>query len=156
MKTIRYILPLLLSIISITILTNCDSTNVDDDDDKLPFAVTSFVDQYFGGQGLSRSKKLDNGDYEITVKNGPTMQVHVVRDNPIDPYVSLVSFHGNGATMPVNMATNQLPEALSNYIDGLEMLSSIYDMTRDNNVITVVLLNTTITYDTRTGKITEL
>lgn len=135
-------------------LTSCDNIDVDDND-EVPFAITSFVDQYFPGQAIGRCKLISDEIYDITVHDGPSMTLKIVRDSNINPYCSLLSYDGNGQPMPRNMAFNYFDETLYDYIDGLGMLNLIYEMNVAGDIIYVELQDTEVIYNTKTGVITQ-
>ena len=153
-KHFHYIGLFLVSVLGL-LWTGCE--NIDVDDEGMPFALRSFADQYFQGRGISDYRELPNGNYELTISNGPTMTVSIIPStNPItQDYANLLSYNGQGETMPQNMAYNFFPEPLYDYIDGLESINQIYTFTLKNNIYTVGLLDTQVIYDSSSGKITE-
>lgn len=135
------------------LLSGCEDNNVTDD--SIPYCITSCMDQYFQGRAMSEYQELDNGYYRFSVKNGPTLVIDIISNNDWNPLFDLISYKGNGETMPQNMAWNKLPADLYNYIDGLESINQIYEMELSGNIITVTLTDTIVQYNTKTGTITE-
>lgn len=153
MNVQKKIMPLVLSFIISLLSTGCEDTNVTDD--SIPFCITSCMDQYFQGRGMSSYEELPNGYYRFSVSKGPTLVIDIISNNEYNPDFNLISYVGNGEPMPQNLAYNKLPVDLYNYIDGLESLDQIYEMQLKNNIIYITLFDTDLQYDKTTGKITE-
>lgn len=137
MKTVNNKLYLVALTLFFSLFIACGNVDVEEENDEMPLSVSFTVNEYFPGYGVSRSVKLENGDFEITIKGGPTFVLKPVNENPYGPYASLVSYTGNGDTMPVNMAQDKLPEKVVNYLSGLEMLDQIFDMYRKGDMMYV-------------------
>lgn len=148
----NFILSIILPVVTFAFVS-CEDNNVTDD--SIPFCITSCIDQYFQGRGMSDYEELPNGNYQFTVSHGPTLVIDIISNNEFNPDFNLISYNGNGETMPQNLAWNKLPADLYNYIDGLESINYIYQMKLAGNIIYITLTDTNIQYNTKTGKITE-
>lgn len=137
-------------------LAGCENNDVEEE--GMPYALRQFADQYFQGRDISDYEKLSNGNYKFDISNGPTIVVSLsteVTKPPMTNLASLISYQGNGETMPQTMAWNFFPPELYNYIDGLEDINKIYSMELKNGVYYVSLFDTDVQYDTVTGTIIE-
>lgn len=152
-KLLSYLFQSLLTAVMVVMFTSCEDINVNNE--GMPYAISDCADQYFQGRGISSFRELDNGNYEFTVNNGPTIIIDIISNNELNVQYDLISYKGDGESMPVNMAFDKLPETLYNYISGVESLNDIYDMVRVDNVIYITLLDTKLEYDIHTGTITE-
>lgn len=143
-----------LYILLIELFVFCACENIDVSEEGVPLAVQDFVSQYFPGGGISRLV-IDKDEYYITIEDGPDIVIRVKNPNSTEYTVVLLSFTGNGYTMPENMAYNLIPEELYNYISGIESLNQIYDYEFTNAMYKVTLQNTIVTYDSSTNTIEE-
>ena len=128
-------------VVGIIVLGAC-SSNVRD---EVPSPITSFVEQYYPGSGLSSYNQTDNG-YQVKIANGATLS--------FDSDYSRTSIDGNGVRLPEVLVYNQLPPALFNYLQSVEQQNSVYRMSRDAHFYKLTMENTVITYDIATGKVT--
>lgn len=128
-------------VVGIIVLGAC-SSNVWD---EVPSPITSFVEQYYPGSGLSSYNQTDNG-YQVKITNGATLS--------FDSDYSWTSIDGNGVHLPEVLVYNQLPPALFNYLQSVELQNSVYRMSRDAHFYKLTMENTVITYDIATGKVT--
>lgn len=157
----RFVTIPILLIIGVLMLTftSCGDIDVEEDNDEMPYSVSYTVNEYFPGYAVSKSIKLDDGNYSITIKDGPTFVLKPVNENTYGPYAALISYTGNGDPMPVNLATDKLPQPVVDYLLGLEMINQIFDMWQKGTVMTVSAGSSTpisITYDNVTGTIVQL
>lgn len=113
--------------------------------DEVPSPITSFVEQYYPGSGLSSYNQTDNG-YQVKIANGATLS--------FDSDYFWTSIDGNGVRLPEVLVYNQLPPALFNYLQSVEQQNSVYRMSRDAHFYKLTMENTVITYDIATGKVT--
>ncbi len=113
--------------------------------DEVPTPITSFIEQYYPGSGVSQFVQDDSG-YRVQINNGATLV--------FDSDYSWVSVDGNGVRLPEALIYNQLPPALFNYLQGIEQQRGVFKMSRDASFYKLTMEDTVITYDIATGKIT--
>lgn len=133
-------------IISIAIVACCATSGCSSDDawNELPSTISQFVSKYFPEQGVSGFGESD-GIYHVKMKNGAALSF-------ASDY-SWISVNGYGGTLPQMFLFDQLPPELYEYIQGLDQLKDVYSVTRDDRHYTVSLLDSSIIYETATGKI---
>ncbi|MCM1356320.1 MAG: hypothetical protein NC212_07950 [Staphylococcus sp.] len=135
-KTI--LLPMLLLII---ILGACSNSIWD----EIPTPITSFIEQYYPNSNVKEFNTTDNG-YKLKINNGASFS--------FDNDYRWTSIDGNGVHLPEVLVYNQLPPALFNYLQGIEAQTSVFSMSRDSTYYKLLMLDTVITYEIATGKIT--
>lgn len=133
-----FLLPVLIGIIMLGACSN----NLWDD---VPSKITSFIEQYYPGSGVSSYSQTDS-DYRVKISNGATLV--------FDREYAWVLIDGNGVRLPEVMVYNLLPPALFNYLQGIEQQTSVYGMSRDSHFYKLTMEDTVISYDIETGKIT--
>lgn len=129
-------------VIGIIILGGC-SNNLWD---EVPTPITSFIEQYYPGSGVSGVVQTADGGYKVTINNGATLV--------FDSEYSWISVDGNGVRLPEVLVYNQLPPALYNYLQGIEQQDMVFKMSRDSKFYKLTMEDTVITYDIVSGKIT--
>lgn len=137
---IRLLLPI--AIIA-ALFSACDEPDVWN---KVPAAVSQFVQKYWPGQDLSYATTEKDGGTQVTIQNGPTIE--------FDTNGSWTSIKGNGSTIPSMLLYDQLPDPLYRYIEQSEATNGVYNLSRTSTIYEVTLLNTVITYTISTSQIT--
>lgn len=113
--------------------------------DEVPTPITSFIEQYYPGSGVSSYNQTDSY-YQVKINNGASLV--------FDSDYSWISVDGNGVRLPEVLIYNQLPPALFNYLQGIEKQTSVYSMSRDSHFYKLTMEDTVITYEISTGKVT--
>ncbi|MDE7458827.1 MAG: hypothetical protein K2M77_08165 [Muribaculaceae bacterium] len=113
--------------------------------DELPEKISNFVTQYFPNTGLD-SFSESTTTYHVRMSNGPGMTFN--KDCEWE------AINGYGMPLPQVLLFDQLPPALYKYLEETENLNSVFSLERDSSTYTVVLLDTTLTYDIQTQEIT--
>lgn len=139
----KNILSILLLITGLTIIYSCSS---DDEWNEMPSPVAQFVAHYFPEQGISDFGESD-GIYHVKMKNGAALS--------FSSDYEWISVNGYGGTLPQVFLFDQLPPALYEYIQESNMLNNVYSVTRDSHHYTVALLDSSLIYEIKTGKIIE-
>ena len=142
MKKILYLMLVLLS----GVLVSCSEDGVDLSD--LPEQVSSFVSKYYPGVEVDRWVN-SSGKSTVYLRNSAT----IVFGNTADK--SWISIDGNGGTLPQMLVYDQTPTALYRYIEENNAVNGVYSMTRDSKEYKVVLLNSRVTYDIASGKVSQ-
>ena len=142
MKKILYLMLVLLS----GVLASCSEDGVDLSD--LPEQVSSFVSKYYPGVEVDRWVN-SSGKSTVYLRNSAT----IVFGNTADK--SWISIDGNGGTLPQMLVCDQTPTALYRYIEENNAVNGVYSMTRDSKEYKVVLLNSRVTYDIASGKVSQ-
>lgn len=66
------------------------------------------------------------------------------------------AINGYGERLPQVLMFDQLPPALFAYLQETENMNDVFAMERDAGIYTVTVLNSTITYDSKTDTIREI
>lgn len=114
--------------------------------DEMPSAISTFVSKYFPEIDIAEYDTVSGG-YRVEMRNSATITFN-------DSY-SWVSVNGNGGTLPQMLLFDELPEELYRHLEAIEELGSVYTISRDTKTYQVQLLDSYITYDVATGKITR-
>ncbi|WP_302613593.1 PepSY-like domain-containing protein [uncultured Bacteroides sp.] len=128
-------------VIGIIILGAC-SDNVWN---ELPSPLTSFIERYYPGSGVSQFMQDDNC-YKVKINNGATLI--------FDSEYNWLSIDGNGVRLPEVIVYDEVPPALFSYLQGTAQQGSVYRMRRDKNYYKLTMEDTVITYDISSGKVT--
>ncbi len=116
-----------------------------DDNDytgNVPTQIQEFVSEYFPDQAISDYS--DNGSvYRVKLHNSAAIS--------FDDNYKWLSVNGYGNTLPQMFLFDQLPPALFSYIQEMQAVEGVYSVTRDSASYTVSLINSTVTYDIKTG-----
>ena len=128
------------------VLASCSEDGVDLSD--LPEQVSSFVSKYYPGVEVDRWVN-SSGKSTVYLRNSAT----IVFGNTADK--SWISIDGNGGTLPQMLVYDQTPTALYRYIEENNAVNGVYSMTRDSKEYKVVLLNSRVTYDIASGKVSQ-
>lgn len=132
---------LLLPLLIVLLLIHGCSSNLYD---ELPSKMASFVTQYFPGTAIDTYTETSDS-YYVRIKHGPGIT--------FDSNYNWTEINGYGMTLPQVILFDQLPTALYRYIQSAEWLDFVFDISRDNNIYMVTLLNSTLRYETATGSI---
>ncbi len=117
-----------------------------DASEEMPSAVSKFTTQYFPGLGVKSFQELKDGGCMVQLSGGPTIT--------FDGDDMWKEIDGNGSVLPQVLMYDQLPTDLYEYLQATEQQSNVYEMKRDKHYYKLTMLDTVITYDRATGKIT--
>lgn len=117
-----------------------------DASDELPSAISKFVTQYFPEMGVKSYQTLSDGSSVVVVSGGPTLTFNAEN--------RWTEIEGNGSTLPEVLMYNELPPELYDYLQSTEQQKGVYDMKRDKHYYKLTMLDTVLTYDIATGKVT--
>lgn len=134
---------LLLSMLGVLVMLGACNSDASED---LPTAVSQFTTQYFPGLGVKSFHELSTGGYVVQLSGGPTIT--------FDSEGKWMEVDGNGSVLPQVLMYDQLPPALYDYLQGTEQQAEVYTVKRDRYYYKLTMLDTVITYDIATGKIT--
>lgn len=112
--------------------------------DEVPQKITTFISQYFPGQGI-RSYSVDNGTERLVTSGGTSLE--------FDANLDWTIIDANGHTLPQTLLYDELPPALFQYLEETENLSNVYKLERTSAIYIITLKDTYITYDIATGAI---
>lgn len=87
----------------------------------------------------------DNGCV-VQLASGPTLR--------FDSENQWMDIDGNGARLPQVLMYDQLPTELYEYLQATEQQADVYVMKRDKYYYKLTMLDTVLTYDIATGKVT--
>lgn len=113
--------------------------------DELPDDISTFVSQYYPGQGVAGYSESDDGN-RVELSNGATLM--------FDSDANWTTLDGNGSRLPEVMVYDQLPPALFQYLEEMEDAADVFKVSRTSSTYIVTLENTYITYDVESGAIT--
>lgn len=142
MKTAKFILVVMLSIVSAAFFYGCSSNSLYED---MPNEIQKFISQYYPNSELESFTSSENG-YTVTIKNGATLN--------FGTNYKWVRINGNGHVLPQVLLFNDFPPELYSYLQATDNTNSVYMVTRNSKTYTVQLFDNSITYDISTGKIT--
>lgn len=125
------------------ILGACSSN--DEVYNNMPQDITYFVAQYYPSSKVETFTQTDER-YRVVLDDGPTIV--------FDKTCSWEMLNGNGSTVVQNFLFNELPPEMYEYLQSTNALNEVFSVSRDSKEYTVVLLDSTLTYDIATGKIT--
>lgn len=126
----------------IIVLGACSS----DASEELPSSVSQFTTQYFPGLGVKSYHELSDGGCVVELSGGPTLR--------FDSDGKWVDINGNGSKLPQVLMYDQLPADLYDYLQGTEQQSDVYVVKRDKYYYKLTMLDTVLTYNISTGKVT--
>lgn len=142
---VRPVLQLLLSLImSVALMSVAVSCHGDDEWNEMPQEIADFVSKYFPGEGVG-SYTHNGNTYHVRIDDGPGIT--------FDSDYAWEIVDGYGMPLPQVMLFDQLPPKLYGYLQDSQQLDSVFSMERDSRRYTLSLLNTTLTYDIKTGEI---
>ena len=123
-------------------LSGC--TNHEDVYNDMPQDITKFVAQYYPNSAVESFTETDER-YRVVLDDGPTIV--------FDKTCSWEMLNGNGSVVVQNFLFNELPPEMYEYLQSTDNLNEVFSVSRDKSDYTVVLLNSTLTYNISTGKI---
>jgi len=126
----------------IVVLGACSS----DASEELPSAVSQFTTQYFPGIGVKSYNELSDGGCVVQLSGGPTLR--------FDSDYKWIDIDGNGVKLPQVLMYDQLPTELYEYLQATEQQTDVYVLKRDKYFYKLTMLDTVLTYDIATGKVT--
>ncbi len=108
--------------------------------------ISSFMAEYFPNRSYTTTGQNDDSSI-IRVKNGPSIT--------FDPTGHWISVVGYGETLPPVFLFDQLPPDLYEYVQGLEAINEVYSVIADHGLYSVDMLDSSVTYNSSTGTITQ-
>jgi len=117
-----------------------------DASEELPSAVSQFITQYFPGMSVKSYNVLSDNGCVVQLASGPTLR--------FDSENQWMDIDGNGARLPQVLMYDQLPTELYEYLQATEQQADVYVMKRDKYYYKLTMLDTVLTYDIATGKVT--
>lgn len=108
----------------------------------LPGPVFDFVTRYFPSSEIESYGNHDNVQ-TVWIKDGPTLYFNEGN--------AWIRIDGNGGTLPAMLIYDEVPEDLYTYLEELEAVGGVYDLSRDGTTYYVTLSDSTIEYDIETG-----
>lgn len=113
--------------------------------DELPSPIANFISQYFPGNGVKGFNEYE-GTYKVTVNNGVGLT--------FDSDYQWTEIDGNGSALPEVLIYDQMPPELFTYLQATAQQSEVYGVKRDRKFYKLTMLDTVLTYDIHTGKVT--
>lgn len=114
--------------------------------DEIPDNITSFLSEYFPGQGVAGYSDTPDDGCRIEMRNGATIT--------FDVNGNWATIDGNGNTLPEVLVYDQLPPALFQHLEEMEQTTDVYKLSRTSSTYIVTLRDTYITYDVDSATIT--
>lgn len=133
---------LLMMIAVVATVSGCSS----DASDDLPATISKFVTQYFPGSSVKSYQTLSDGGSVVVISNGPTIT--------FDAQERWTEVDGNGAVLPEVLMYDELPPELYSYLQSTEQQNRVYEVKRDKYYYKLTMLDTVLSYDIATGKVT--
>ncbi|MCM1110246.1 MAG: hypothetical protein NC336_03465 [Clostridium sp.] len=130
----HYTLCFLALLLSVIAVTACSESVWDD----LPTPISRFVAEYFPGVKIQSYSDTSNTPI-VRIKGGATLKFNANYD--------WTSVDGNGSPLPAQLIYDQAPDALYEYLESVEQTSAVYAISRDRTSYTVLLFDSTLTYD---------
>lgn len=140
-KILRIILLSFIALVS-TAFSACKDSEPWDD---LPEKISNFVTQYFPNTGID-SFSESSTTYHVRMSDGPGIT--------FDKDCQWEAINGYGMPLPQVLLFDQLPPALYKYLEETENLGNVFSLERDATTYTVVLLDSTLSYDIQTQIVT--
>lgn len=128
-----------------TIALSVTSCHNDEPLSEMPYKISQFVTQYFPNMGVS-SFTESSDTYHVRLDNGPGLT--------FDKSYGWEVVNGYGMPLPQVLLFDQLPPALYSYLDETQTLDAVFTIERNSTTYTVVLLDSTLSYDIASGEIT--
>lgn len=129
-----------LAMILLSMPTACDHSDLWN---ELPGEVTDFINQYFPNSEL-QSVSTAGGVYHVRIDDGPGLT--------FDSDKQWTDINGYGMPIPQVLLFDQLPPQLYSYLQETENLNSVFSISRDKDIYTLSLLDSTLTYNAKTGE----
>ena len=125
-----------------TITFSCDHSELWSD---VPGQITKFINRYYPNAELQSVSHTGN-TYHIRIDDGPGLT--------FDADYNWTDINGYGMPVPQVLLFDQLPPKLYDYLQGTQQLNAVFSISRDNNIYTLALLDSTLTFNTDTGELT--
>ncbi len=138
----KRIFTLILGIMALT-LGACSSNDPVYND--MPADIMKFVAQYYPNSKVETFTETD-ASYRLVLDDGPTMVFNKT--------CQWQKLDGNGSVLVQNFLFNELPPELYEYLQNTDELNQVFSVSRDSKEYTVELLNSSLTYNIATGKLT--
>lgn len=132
---------MLIAMMAALTLTSCGSSPWD----EMSSSVANFVDTYFN-EGEVESVTDSGTSVIVTIKNGAQLTFNSENE--------WTDINGRGGTLPAMLITDQLPDKVVDYLKEMELVGSVYRITRSWHLLRVDLVDSYFTYDDQTGAIT--
>ena len=133
---------LFFSLIMLAVISGCSS----DASDELPGTVSKFITQYFPDMGVKSYQTSASGNSVVVMSGGPTIM--------FDKDERWTEIDGNGSVLPEVLMYDELPPELYSYLQSTEQQNGVYELKRDKYYYKLTMLDTVLTYDIATGKVT--
>lgn len=114
--------------------------------EEIPSPAAKFVSKYFPEIDVAAYGEVNDG-YRVEMRNSATITFN-------DSY-SWISVNGNGGVLPQMLLFDELPSELYQHLEAIEELGNVYAISRDTKSYKVQLLDSELTYEMATGKITR-
>lgn len=115
----------------------------DDEWDDVPQTIQMFLAKYFPGQGVSSVTHAE-AQWRVKLKNSASLT--------FNDSLNWTQVNGQGETLPQMFVSDALPpQFVEEYLQVTDNVGSVYAVTRDRELYTVVLQNYTVLYDAETG-----
>ncbi len=144
MKLSRHSISTLLVILLTTIVTLGACTN--DVNEELRPSLSTFITRYFPMESIQTYTENSDGTYTVIIHNGTELI--------FDANQEWESINGRGSALPEELIEDQCPAPLVQYINEMDFLNQVYELSRTDSTYHVVFLNTYIDYSIEDGKIT--
>ena len=112
--------------------------------DELPVDISHFISQYFPNSSIENYTASPT-TYHVRITNDPGLT--------FDKDCNWEAINGYGLPLPEVLVFDQVPPALYKYLEETESLGSVFSLERDARTYTVVLLDSTLTYNISTQEI---
>lgn len=134
----------IIALLGLLIFSSCSDN---DDFNNLPRDIQSFLSEYYPGQSVA-SYNESGSTYTVNLDHSATIIFNAEH--------VWISVNGNGETIPTQFLYDKLPSTLYSYIVDADNLNSVYSVSWNAGIYQVHFLDSAISYDTVTEKITPL
>lgn len=114
--------------------------------DELPTRISQFITQYFPNGAIDSFTSTPT-TYHVRITDGPGLT--------FNRNYEWEAINGYGMPLPEVLLFDQLPPALYQYLEETSNLDQVFVMERTARVYTLVLLDSTLTYDIATENISS-
>ena len=132
-------------ILAVTLFSTSSCSSGGEDISGLPSPLQDFIVRYFPGSRID-SYSHPGATYHVRIYNGPGLT--------FDSAYQWTSIEGYGMPLPQVLLFDQLPPALYAYLQETENLDSVFGIVRTPLIYTLTLLDSTITFDIDSERIT--
>ncbi|MCM1164354.1 MAG: hypothetical protein NC339_08930 [Muribaculaceae bacterium] len=136
----------LYSLLAIMVISLCQGCTSSEAWDSLPTSIADFITQYYPGSNVTDYDKYDDDSYYVKINNGATLR--------FNSDLQWTEIDGNGVTIPEVLAYDQFPPELFAFLQSTSQQRDIYGVKRDRKFYKLTMLDTVLTYDIQTGRIT--